>query len=111
MPVEERTIYLLKLVNRYMDVIKEAKLILGEECLDYFDKNAPMDSNLRVKSRVVSNVDNTMLATAYPEVYEELFRQGKLVAKAQDLADFDDDVRANVISQRKTSWLEYNEKS
>ena len=107
MSIEEKSIYLLKLVSRYSDVIKEAKIILDEECLPNIEEVGSNDTRLRVKSRTISTVDNNMLITAYPEVYQTLFENGKLFAKAQDLKDFDDDVKENVISTKKSSWLEY----
>ena len=111
MHVEEKAIYLLKLVNRYMDVVKEAKIILEEECLPEISKNGAIDSNLRIKSRTVSTIDNNMLATAYPEEYEQLYKSGKLVAKIQDLKDFSSDLLENVVTTKKSSWLEYNDKN
>lgn len=107
---EDKAIYLLKIVNRYTAVIDEAKNILKEECLPYIEQHNVADSNLRVKSRTSSIVDNKMLATAFPEVYEQLYIEGKLVAKAQDLKDFSDDVKENVISISTSKWLEYKEK-
>ena len=110
MNTEEKSIYLLKLVNRYMNVVKEAKLILEEECLPDIMKNGAIDPNLRVKSRTTTCIDNNMLSVSFPEVYQELYRTGKLVAKAQDLKDFDRDVTDSVVSSKKSYWLEYNEK-
>lgn len=110
MSEEDRAIYLLKLINRYTDVIEEAKIILKEDLLPYVESHNVMDANLRVKSRTTTTVDNKMLATAFPEVYEQLFREGKLVAKAQDLKDFDEEVKGNVLSSSTSTWLEYKEK-
>ena len=110
MSEEEKAIYLLKIINRYTSVIDEAKTILKEECLPYVEQHNVVDTNLRVKSRTSSVVDNKMLATAFPEVYEQLYIEGKLVAKAQDLKDFSDDVKDNVITISTSKWLEYKEK-
>lgn len=108
---EEKSIYLLKLVSRYSEVIKEAKIILEEECLPFVESNGSQDSKLRIKSRTTSTVDNNMLFTAYPEIYEALYNSGKLVAKAQDIRDLDEDIANNVISIKKSTWLEYDEKA
>lgn len=110
MGVEEKAIYLLKLISRYNDVIKDAKIILDEECLKQISGSQCTDPNLRVKSRTTTTVDNNMLRTAYPDAYEKLYYEGKLVAKAQDLKDFDEDLKENVISYSTSSWLEYKEK-
>ena len=111
MSTEEKSIYLLKLVNRYMNVVKEAKIILEEECLPEIMKCGAIDPRLHVKSRTSSTIDNNMLATAYPDEYEQLFKSGKLVAKAQDLKDFDKDLIDNVVTYKKSHWLEYDEKN
>ncbi len=110
MTVEDRAIYLLKLINRYTDVVDSAKQILKDECLEYIEKNNAVDPYLHVKSRTTTTVDNQMLSTAFPEVYERLYREGKLVAKAQDLKDEDDDVKSNVLSTSTSKWLEYKDK-
>lgn len=110
MTVEDRAIYLLKLVNRYTDVVESAKQILKDECLEYIEKNNAVDPYLHVKSRTTTTVDNQMLSTAFPEVYERLYKEGKLVAKAQDLKDEDDDVKSNVLSTSTSKWLEYKDK-
>lgn len=107
---EERAIYLLKLINRYSEVIEEAKTILKEECLPYIEEHNSVDPHLRVKSRTTTTVDNKMLFTAYPDVYEKLYLEGRLVARAQDLKDFDDDVVENVLSTTTSKWLEYKDK-
>lgn len=110
MDEEERAIYLLKLINRYNNVIEDAKIILKEECLPFIESHNAIDPNLRIKTRQNSIVDNKMLATAYPDAYEKLYMEGKLVAKAQDLKEFDDDLKENVISTSVIKWLEYKEK-
>jgi len=110
MNYEEKSIYLLKLVNRYNDVIKQAKMILDEECLPAFKNSSSWDSNLRIKTRTTTTVDNKMLATAYPEIYERLYAEGKLVAKAQDLKDEDEEFKSNVLTTTTSTWLEYKDK-
>lgn len=110
MCTEEKAIYLLKLVNRYMSVVKEAKLILEEECLPEIMKTGAIDSKLRVKSRTSTTVDNNILATAYPDDYAKLYHECKLVAKAQDLKDCSQELKDNVLNTNKSYWLEYNEK-
>jgi hypothetical protein len=110
MSTEDKAIYLLKLINRYNDVIAQAKTILDEECIRELSTNQIINPNLRIKTRTTSTVDNNMLKTAYPDVYEKLYIEGKLVAKAQDLKDCDDDLLENVISKSVSSWLEYKEK-
>ena len=110
MGAEERAIYLLKLINRYTEVLEEAKTILREECLPLIEENNAIDPNLRIKTRTTTTVDNKMLATAYPDAYEKLYIEGKLVAKAQDLKDFDEDLKENVLSYSTSKWLEYKDK-
>lgn len=107
---EECAEYLLNIVNRYMNVIKEAKIILEERCMPYIESNGTVNGNVRIKSRVVTNIDNNMLCTAFPEIYDELYRNGKLVAKAQDLNDYREELMDTVITTKKSSWLELKEK-
>lgn len=111
MEVEDRAIYLLKLIERYNNVIEQAKTILKEECLPFIEEHNAVDPKLRIKSRTTTTVDNKMLATAYPDAYEKLFVEGKLVAKAQDLKELeDDDLLENVLTTSTTKWLEYKDK-
>jgi hypothetical protein len=40
-------------------------------------------------------------------VYEDLYKKGKLVAKASDLKEYGEEVVTNLITTKKSKWLEY----
>lgn len=105
MEEREKAIYLLKLIRRYSDVIKEAKNILEPMVKDVQSK--PYDfAGIEVKSRTSTTVDNTMLSVAYPDIYKGLFTEGKLVAKIGDLKDIDPEAYDNIVSSKTSTWLE-----
>lgn len=110
MSENEKTVYLLRLVNRYTAVAEIAKKMLIAITPDVASDPDRFDSAIRVKSRTTSTVDNNMLAVAYPDAYKRLFDEGKLLAKAVDIKNLGDaEVYENVVSTKKSTWLEYKD--
>lgn len=108
MTPNDKVVYLLKLVSRYSAVVDSAKKILGEST-DYVSSHPyEFEPEVHVKSRTTSTVDSNMLAVAYPDAYKKLFDENKLLAKAIDIKNLGDkDVYDNVVSLKKSTWLEY----
>lgn len=107
MEVGEKTRYLLGIVNRYNDVIKIAKEILDKECMPDVEENPFNFPGINIRSRTTSTLDNVMLPIAYSDIYEDLYNKGKLIAKVADIKEYGDDAVENLITTRKSTWLEY----
>ena len=108
MSVDERVVYLLQLKQRYNEVIAQATELLKQD-IDTIEKKGCADTRVKLKSRNTTTVDNNMLRVAYPDLYEKLYIDGKLTAKAQDIKVEDSDAYDNVVSVKKSTWLEYSE--
>ena len=104
----EKAIYLLSLIRRYNDVVKEAKVLL-EPIVEEVENDPMGFSGIEVKSRRTTTVDNTMLSVAYPEIYEELYKEGKLSAKIGDWKGIDSEAYNNIVSTKVSKWLEFEE--
>lgn len=97
----EQIVYLGNMINRYSDVVAIAK----EKMKDLMPYATSVQTDeFYIKHRTVSNVDNNMLFTSYPDVYEKLYLQGKLVAKASDLKDTE--AYENVVTVKDSAWIE-----
>lgn len=104
----DKAVYLLSLIRRYNDVVKEAKALL-EPMVDEVENDPVGFSGITVKSRKTTTVDNTMLSVAYPDIYEGLFNEGKLSAKIGDLKGIDPEAYDNIVSTKVSKWLEFEE--
>jgi len=107
METGEKAKYLLGIVNRYTEVIRVAKEMLDTECLPEIESSLESHPGFNVRTRTTSSFDNDMLMVAYSDVYEDLYEKGKLVAKASDLKEYGEEVVANLITTKKSKWLEY----
>lgn len=105
MDEREKVIYLLNVINRCNNVVKEAKSILEPMIKDVQTKPYKY-SGIEVKSRTSNTIDNTMLSVAYPDIYENLYSEGKLVAKIGDLKDIDPEAYDNIVTTKTSTWLE-----
>lgn len=101
MDQSEQIIYLGNIINRYSEVIAIAKQKM-QDLIPYATTTST--NEYTVKHRASLSVDNNMLFTSYPEVYESLYLQGKLVAKASDLKDTE--AYDNVVTAKDTAWIE-----
>lgn len=101
MSESEKIIYLGNIINRYQNVVGIAKQMM-QDLIPYATTTST--DEYCVKHRASSTVDNNMLFTSYPEVYEQLYLQGKLVAKASDLKDTE--AYDTVVSTKDTAWIE-----
>lgn len=101
MDKSEQIEYLGNIVNRYSDVIAIAKQKM-QNLIPY--ATAVSSDTYCVKHRASVSVNNDMLFTSFPDVYEQLYLQGKLVAKASDLKDTE--AYDTVVSSKDTAWIE-----
>lgn len=108
MSVDDRVVYLLQLRQRYNEVIAQATELLKADT-ESVERNGCSDPRVKLKSRNTTTVDNNMLRVAYPDLYEKLYIDGKLTAKAQDIKGEDNEAYDNVVTVKKSTWLEYKE--
>lgn len=103
---DDRIVYLLNLAERYNAVVKEAKALLEQE-EDYVKSGECSVSNVGMRTRTTRSVDNAMLSVAYTDIYEQLFKEGKLYAKEADLKDLDPEIYNNIVSEKTSEWIAF----